>query len=159
MKEYKKEYKNAEGNEGPILIKTCPSCRWSLIEQLDIFELPNSICENCGGELEVERGKGIEIEIEFKLFKEAHESIKYRVAPQQRKCVLGTVIDQRIEIYLDNIMALTKEDTGALIFMLERITLHELAHAISPTKGEDEIHRFTDKAMIMRLLSKKSEEK
>ncbi len=150
---------NLESELGLVLIKTCPSCQWSVIEQLDVFELPYSVCEKCGRELEVEKGRK-EIMIEFTLFKEANEAIKHKAqvfAPQQRKCILGTVVDQRIEIYLDNILALTKEDTGALIFMLERITLHELAHALSPTAGEDETHRFADKAMVMRLQTKKSE--
>ncbi|MEM2924209.1 MAG: hypothetical protein QXJ68_00780 [Methanocellales archaeon] len=142
-----------ESNEGLFLIKTCPQCQWSVIESLDVFELPFSICEKCGGELEVERGK-VEIKIEFKLFNEADEIVKGKMQPQHWKCVLGTVVDQRIEIYLDNLLALTKEDTNALIFMLERITLHELAHALSPKIGEDEIHRFVDKAMVMRLARK-----
>lgn len=144
--------------EGLVLIKTCPGCQWSVIERLDVFELPYLICEKCGRELEVEKGRE-EIKIEFKVFREADEIVKSRVLPQQRKCVLGTVVDRKIEIYLDNLLALTKEDTGALIFMLERITLHELAHALSPTMGEDETHRFADKAMMMRLLARKSEEK
>lgn len=138
-----------ESNEGLVLIKTCPQCQWSVIESLDVFELPFSICEKCGEELEIERSR--EIKIEFKLFNEADEIVKDKIQPQHWKCVLGTVVDQKIEIYLDNLLALTKEDIGALISMLERITLHELAHALSPEIGEDEIHRFVDKAMVMRL--------
>lgn len=146
-------------NKGePVLVKTCPWCHWSMVDGLDIFELPYSICEKCGRELEIEKDRK-EVVVEFKLFREADEIIKKNIeglTPQQRKCLLGTVVDRgRIEIYLDNLLRLTKEDTGALIFMLERITLHELAHTLSPTVEEEDIHRFADKAMVMRLVVKK----
>ncbi len=139
--------------EKPLFVKTCPWCHWTVIDQLDVFELPYSICEKCGKELEIRDER--EILVEFKMFGEADELIKQNVealTPQQRKCVLGTAVNhEKIEIYLDNLLRLTKEDTGALIFMLERIMLHELAHVLARTIQEEEIHKFTDKAMVMRL--------
>jgi hypothetical protein len=97
-----------------------------------------------------------EYSLEFKLFSEADESIKKQtkhLSPTEQTHILAMYVDSedghdsKIEVYLDNLLKYTKDDVIALLFMIDRVVIHEYSQAFSGELNEEKCHIFTDKVM------------
>ncbi|MEM2933437.1 MAG: hypothetical protein QXL78_00770 [Methanocellales archaeon] len=103
------------------------------------------------------------MEIEFKLWKEADESIKQKTASYGNKCrgVMGSITDTdrgTIEIYLDNIAGYIKQlskgefEMSFLPFIIELVLVHEICHLYSQVDDESKVWFITDAIRRARIL-------
>lgn len=101
------------------------------------------------------------MEIEFKLWKEADESIKQKTASygNKYKGVMGSITDGgTIEIYLDNIAGYIKQlsrgefEVPFLPFIIELVLVHEICHLYSKMDDESKVWFITDAIRRARML-------